>query len=192
MDSGESVKKIDDFNSGDRLDLRLLENSIHFLTGDIDETNILNCIKWITYENLDTRESKKLTLYINSEGGNLYQSFALIDVMNKSRHPITVIGLGVVMSSAFLIFAAGTKGERYAAKNCSFMIHQFHDTLVGKYHEHRSAMKESETCIDRMSEILEQATGLTRSKIRSKFLSPSDVYFNAEEMIELGIADHIL
>jgi ATP-dependent Clp protease protease subunit len=192
MEPGESVKKIEDFNSSDRLDLTLLENSIYFLTGEINEDNVLGCIKWIIFENIDVREKKKLTLYINSTGGDLYQAFALIDVMKKSHHPIAVIGLGSVMSSALLIFSAGTQGQRYASRNCSFMSHQYHDTVIGKYHEHKSSMKEGDRCINRMIEILEEATGLTRAKIRSKLLSASDTYFDADQIVELGIADHIL
>ena len=36
----QRVKKIDDFNAEDRIDIKLLENSIFFLTGEIEEENI--------------------------------------------------------------------------------------------------------------------------------------------------------
>lgn len=184
------MKKIDDFNAEDRVNLKLLENSVHFLQGEIDEETVGNCIKWITYENFDSRE-KVLTLYINSMGGDLYQAFALIDIMNQSNHPIRVIGIGSVMSAAFLIFAAGTNGQRYAAKNTSFMIHQYSDNLSGKHHDLKATMRDGELCNQKMVDILRTATGLAPSKIKSKLLPASDVYLSAEEVIELGIADHI-
>jgi len=92
------------------------------LYGEISEDNISECIKWIVYENLDTSKQKILTLYINSTGGNLYDAFALIDVMRSSTHQIRTIGIGAVMSAAFLIFAAGHQGERYAARNTSYIV----------------------------------------------------------------------
>jgi ATP-dependent Clp protease protease subunit len=192
MSTGAAVKKFDDFNADDRIEVKLLESSTHFLNGEIDEDNIIECIKWITYENLDRKDTKTLMLYINSTGGDLYSAFALIDVMRNSYHPIRVIGIGAVMSAAFMIFAAGTHGQRYAGRNASFMCHQYSDNLVGKHHDLKATMKDGETMNARMVQVLRDATGLAPSKIKSKLLPASDVYLTAEEVLELGIADHIL
>jgi ATP-dependent Clp protease protease subunit len=187
-----AAKKLEEFNAGDRIGLRLLENSVHFLTGEICEDNIYAAVEWIVYENLDTKEERLLTLYINSTGGDLYQAFALIDIMRNSQHPIRTIGLGAVMSAAFLIFSAGTKGERYATKNCSFMSHQYSDSTEGKHHDLKATMKEGENCNDKMVAILKEATGFPATKIKSKLLPASDVYLTAQEVLNLNIADHII
>jgi len=184
------TKKADDFNAEDRVNIKLLESNIHYLFGEIEESNISECIKWILYENLDAKE-KVLTLYINSTGGNLYEAFALIDVIRNSRHSVRTIALGSVMSAAFLIFAAGTKGERYAARNTSFMCHQFSETMSDKYHDLKATMKENDICNEKMVVILKEATGLAASVIKKKLLPPSDVYLTAEECVDLNVADHI-
>ena len=184
------TKKADDFNAEDRVNIKLLESNIHYLFGEIEESNISECIKWILYENLDAKE-KVLTLYINSTGGNLYEAFALIDVIRNSRHSVRTIALGSVMSAAFLIFAAGTKGERYAARNTSFMCHQFSETMSDKYHDLKATMKENDMCNEKMVVILKEATGLAASVIKKKLLPPSDVYLTAEECVDLNVADHI-
>jgi ATP-dependent Clp protease protease subunit len=186
------VKKIEDFNAEERVDIALLDKHVHFLVGEIEANNIYQCIKWITYENLDTKSEKILTLYINSTGGDLYEAFALIDIIQSSNHPIRVIGIGAVMSAAFLIFASGTRGQRYAAKNTSFMCHQFSESMSDKYHDLKATMKENDLCNQKMVEILRSATGLTPSKIKSKLLPASDVYLSADEVLEFGIADYIL
>lgn len=186
------MKKIDEFNAEDRIDLRLLENSIYYLTGEINEDTITPIIRWIMYENLEGRDDKTLTLYINSTGGDLYQAFALIDVMNQSRHTISTVSIGACMSAAFLIFSAGTKGWRFAAKNSSFMSHQFSENMDNKYHDLKATMKENDLCNQKMIDILREATGLAPSKIRSKLLPASDVYLTPNEVIELGIADKLM
>jgi ATP-dependent Clp protease protease subunit len=186
------VKKIDEFNAEDRIDLRLLENSVHYLTGEISEDSITPVIRWIMYENLEVRDGKNLTLYINSTGGDLYQAFALIDVIKQSRHTISTVALGACMSAAFLIFAAGSKGQRFASKNTSFMCHQFSESMDNKYHDLKATMKENDTCNQRMIDILKEATGLTPSKIKAKLLPASDVYLTSEETINLGIADKLM
>jgi ATP-dependent protease ClpP protease subunit len=96
------------------------------------------------------------------------------------------------MSAAFLIFSAGDKGQRYAARNTSFMCHQFTENTEGKYHDLKATMKENDICNDRMVGVLKEATGLAPSVIKKKLLPASDVYLTADEVIELGVADHIL
>jgi len=189
---GASVKKIEEFNAEDRIDLRLLENSVYYLTGEIDEDTVTPIVRWIMYENLEAKDDKTLTLYINSTGGDLYQAFALIDVMKQSRHTISTVAIGACMSAAFLIFSSGTKGWRFAARNTSFMCHQYSDNLSGKHHDLKATMKEGEIYNQRMIDLLREATGLAPSKIRSKLLPASDVYLTSEEAIELGIADKLM
>jgi ATP-dependent Clp protease protease subunit len=189
----QRVKKVDDFNAEDRIDLKLLENSVFFLTGEIDEENVGKCIKWLTYENLDTRAEKVLTLYVNSTGGDLYQALALIDVMTTSKYPIRTIGIGTVMSAAFLIVASGTKGERYLSQNTSCMCHQFAGGgSDAKFHDLKAEMKENEMLNINMTNVLVAATGNVPSYVKKRLLPPTDVYMTANEMIEHGAADYIL
>ena len=188
----QKVRKLEDFNAEDRIDLKLLENSTYFLNGEISEESAAACTKWLIYENLETSKEKMLTLYVNSTGGDLYQAFGLIDVMQASPHVVRCIGIGSVMSAAFLIFAAADKGHRYASKNTSFMCNQFSSGMDAKYHDLKAEMKETELLNDKMIDVLKEATGLAPSVIKKKLLPPSDVYLTAREVVDLGIADHIL
>lgn len=192
MSAGAQIlKKFDEFNAEDRVGVKLLEEHVFYLSSDIDNNTVDDCIKWIIYENLDRRENKVLTLYINSTGGDLYQAFALIDIIKNSHHPVRTIGIGAVMSAAFLILASGTQGERYAAKNCSFMIHQYHESLEGKHHDLKASMRDGELCNQKMIDILKDASGMTAAKVRSRLLPASDVYLTADEVVQYNIADHI-
>ena len=189
---GAAVKKIDEFNASDRIGIKLLENSVHFLTGEITEENVNECIKWIVFENLEAKE-KVLTLYVNSSGGDLYQAFALIDIMRNSKHVVRTVGIGSVMSAAFLIFTSGDQGERHLAANTGIMCHQFAGGgSDAKFHDLKAEMKENELLNKKMVEILKNATGLAPSRIKTKLLPASDVYLTAQEAIELGIADHLI
>jgi ATP-dependent Clp protease protease subunit len=179
-----------DVSANEKIGLGLLNSHVHFLFGEIDEENITDCIKWIVYENVTCGQNpKELTLYVNSIGGSLNDSFALIDVMKQSRCPIRVIGIGSIVSAAFLIFSSGTKGQRYIAKNTSNMCHQYTDSYEGKHHDIKSRYRESELTNTRMIDILKENTGLDTRTIKSKLLCPTDAWLTAEEMIELGVAD---
>lgn len=186
-------KKLEDFNAEDRIGLKLLESSVHFLLGEIDENNVNECIKWLVFENIDPKEDKVLTLYINSQGGDLYQAFGLIDMMKNSQLPIRTIGFGSVMSAAFLILTSGTKGERYIAPNTGIMCHQMSASEeMGKYHDIKATRKETDRLNKTMCDILKAATDLDGRTIKNKLLPPHDVYMTAHEMISLNAADHIL
>ena len=189
----DALKKIEEFNAEDRIDIKLLENSVFFLTGEIAEENIAKCIKWLTYENLDTKAEKVLTLYVNSTGGDLYQALALIDVMNTVEYTVRTIGIGTVMSAAFLIAASGSKGERYLAQNTSCMCHQFAGGGGdAKYHDLKAEMKENDMLNVSMTNVLVAATGKAPTYVKKRLLPPTDVYMTAHEMIEHGAADYIL
>ena len=185
---------IPDQDNSEKEPSRLLQEAgMYVFMAEVTDETIKPIIEWILVENHVVKKKKKeLLLMICSEGGSVEDAFALIDVMRNSYHPIRVIGVGAVMSAAFMIFAAGTHGQRYAGRNTSFMCHQYSDNLTGKHHDLKATMKDGETMNTRMVQVLKDATGLAPSKIKSKLLPASDVYLTAEEVLELGIADHIL
>lgn len=182
-----------DVSASEKISLGLLNNHIHFLTGEIDEDVIADCIKWIVYENVTCGSvPKTLTLYINSTGGLLNDSLGLIDIMRVSKCPIVTIGVGSICSAAFMIFSSGQKGKRYIAKNTSIMCHQYSDGIEGKHHDIKSRFKEIELTNARMINILKENTGLDTRTIKSKLLNATDVWLTAEELIELGVADEFI
>jgi ATP-dependent Clp endopeptidase proteolytic subunit ClpP len=186
-DTEQDITTLNEFN-----DAFIGSYNTHFLVGDVERENIDKAIRWIVHQNLQKSESKLLSLYINSDGGSLNDAFALIDIMRNSMYPIRTIGIGSVSSAAFLIFSAGTKGERFIGKNTSSMCHQFSDEVTGKYHDLKAAMKEHDNVNLRMANLLTEVSGLDMKTVKTKLLPTTDAYFTAEQMVEMGIADHIL
>lgn len=172
----------------DKVQERLLQEGIFFLMGDIDQESIQEAMEWIYYENL-TSKKNKLTLFINSGGGSLYDAFALIDVMRASRLPIDTVGIGSVMSAAFLIFVCGYK--RYIAPNASIMCHEYSDTVEGKHHDIMSAMDLAELCNSKMLDVLVEQCKMTNEEVAEKLLNPTDVYLTPNELLAIGGADAI-
>ena len=176
------MPKYDSWNSSDAVDRSLLDNDIHYLSGEITNENIGEAIKWIISANLIKKPKRTLELYVNTTGGDLYEMFALIDVMKNSYHNISTVGIGAVMSAGFMIFASGTKGYRWIGKNAGIMNHQ-----------HSDNMKENKNCEMRCMQILRESTGMTVQEVNTKFIkNPSDQYYTAKQLVDLGIADDIL
>ena len=64
--------------------------------------------------------------------------------------------------------------------------------MEDKYHDLKATMRENDLCNEKMVQILKDATGLAPSVIKKKLLPASDVYLTSQEVLDLGIADHIL
>ena len=178
----------------DQIEIHLLKSGKHFLYGDITEENTSRAAQWITYENLDEASwssKKPITLFINSPGGNLYDAFALIDAMKASHRPVATVGLGSVMSAAFLIFTAGAKRLRYIGPNCGIMCHEFSETIEGKHHDIKASLLEGNHCDQKMMNILKDATGLDEKIIKKRLLNETDQWLTPAEAIELKIADRL-
>jgi ATP-dependent Clp protease, protease subunit len=163
----------------------------HFFTGEVTGESVEKAIRWIMMGARNPSPEHPMKLYINSEGGNLIDAFALIDVMRTSPVPIATVGMGNLMSSAFMIFAAGAKGRRAIAKNTSIMIHQFNHDYAGKYHDMKAYSEEIDRINYRMVAELARTSNLNESEVSTKLLKPSDVWMSSEQLVQLGIADII-
>ena len=162
----------------------------HFLSGSIEPTNIEAASKWVLYAKFNKIE-KPLTLHINSEGGDLGDAIGLVDLMRGVGVNVRTLGYGNIMSAAFMIFAAGQKGYRAIGKNTTIMVHQFNDSLEGKYHDMRAYAKECDRYNKKMEQILSECSNLSVKDVRTKLLKPTDVWLSAEELVDYGIADII-
>ena len=163
----------------------------HFFTGEVTGESVEKAIRWIMMGAQNPSSTHPMKLYVNSEGGNLIDAFALIDVMRTSPVPVATVGMGNLMSSAFMIFTAGTKGKRAIGKNTSIMIHQFNHDYAGKYHDMKAYSEEIDRINYRMVAELARTGKLTEQEVGSKLLKPSDVWLSAEQLVELGFADII-
>lgn len=170
----------------------LLGHHTHFLTGEISYENTNRAIQWIVFEHTAADRPDHLTIYINSGGGDLYNAFALADIMKLSKIPVYTVGIGNIMSAAALIFACGAPGRRYIAKHTGIMMHEFSSDMEGKEHELKAGMVELGYCRARVNDLLTSHCGITEKKIKQKLLQPSDVWLTAEEAIKYRLADQIL
>tara|TARA_B110000503_G_scaffold130758_1_gene204505 strand:- start:6 stop:581 length:576 start_codon:yes stop_codon:yes gene_type:complete len=170
----------------------LADNGMYVLMGSIDSESVKPVVEWILHENFVSKKKRKeLLLMICSDGGDVQDAFALIDVMRSSVIPIKTVGLGMIASSGLLIFLAGNNGRRVLTPNTSILSHQFSWYNEGKAHELFATMKEFELTQVRMVNHYKECTGLTEEEIRNNLLPPHDVWLTAEDAKRLNICDEI-
>lgn len=101
---------------------RLLENRILFITGYISDELASDVVATMLY--LDCVEKKKISLYINSEGGDIRNVFMIYDMIKLISSPVETVCVGSAECESALLLAAGSKGMRLATKNSVVSLNQ--------------------------------------------------------------------
>ena len=193
---------INNIQPPDTPDLRTLN-----LYGDITEnkaSEIVSALLYLENTSLELRSddlgeesisAKGIELYISTNGGSALDMFSILDVLEmvkKRTCDISTYGIGKVMSAGVPILAAGTPGKRYVGRNCRIMLHSVVAGASGTIISMENELEEIKWIQQKYVETLASNTKMTKAKIRKLLKTQSDVYFSAEEAINLGIADEII
>lgn len=157
------------------------------LTGEISTEMFQLVESGISY--LESISSNKITLVINSGGGDVYEALAIVGRIKSSKCKIDTEGYGSVMSAATLILAAGYK--RKISKYAVFMYHEGSYEVSGKHSEVLADMKqkaeEERLWAMWMSELTnESAVYWSTSGVGI------DKYFTPEKLVSCGVVDKII
>ena len=165
------------------------------LSGDINEESIQKVIEDIIAINEeDDKRSVQckdwtripIQLFINSGGGNVYDGFALIDIMRQSKTPIHTITIGSAMSMAMMIFMAGHK--RYVGEYSTLMFHDISALVHDKTESIRARLGE----LNRLQAMICTVVA-TNSEVPPEVLiehlnKKEDWYIASDEALKLGLA----
>lgn len=133
---------------------------------------------------------KPVHLVINSEGGLIYEAFAIHDLMNSVSTPIYTYGIGTVWSAATLLLTAGEK--RYVYPNTWIMLHE---PLFGseelKAGDLRRDFEHNQVLCKQMYNLYSLYTDRRPEQI-AKDLEGRDLYMSAEEAVKYGLVDEVM
>ena len=171
--------------------LTLNQLGAYMFFDDVDADSAKSLCEFIIKSNYIFPKDQILTILINSGGGNAYDGFSIIDLMETSRLKIRTVGVGMIASMAGIISTAGTKGMRIMTKNAFIMTHQFSSYMEGKYHELIATRDHDDELHRRFVQHFLRNTKMTERQIKDIFLGPSDKWLTAKEALKYGICDKI-
>jgi ATP-dependent Clp endopeptidase proteolytic subunit ClpP len=139
-------------------------------------------------------EYKPIEMIISSYGGSAADMFSVYDTMREVRQrcDIETQGLGKIMSAAVLLLAAGTKGKRKIGKHCRVMIHGVISGQHGHISDLENEMEEAKWTQGQYVKALAEETNMTEKYIKKLIDKKVNIYLDAEEAVDLGIADIIV
>lgn len=168
---------------------RLLRDRIIFLGGQIEDTMANLIVAQLLF--LQSEDSKKeISLYINSPGGSVASTLAIVDTMKFIKPDVSTYCVGIAASGAALVLSAGTKGKRFILKNAEVMIHQPIGGAEGQATDIAITAKHILKTKENLNKMLAENTGQPLSKIENDV--ERDFFMSADEAKKYGIIDKIL
>jgi len=168
---------------------RLLKDRIIFLGGPIDDHVANLIIAQLLF--LESEDPKKdISLYINSPGGSVTATLAMLDTMSYIKPDVKTVCVGVAASGGAILLSAGEKGKRFALPNAEIMIHQPMGGTEGQASDIAITAKHILKVRENLNRILANHTGQSLAKIEKDV--DRDFFMSAEEAKKYGIIDEIL
>lgn len=141
------------------------------------------------FTELEKESRKGIIIKLNSLGGSVYEALAIVGRMKKSPCHVTVEGYGAVMSAATLILAAGDK--RKLSHLAWFMHHEASiEPDQSRTSELVALAKQLEREDKQWAKTMAEYTNKD-SRFWLKHGTHIDAYFDADELLKLGVIDEV-
>lgn len=138
-------------------------------------------------------EIDPIEIYINTDGGSVYDCLTLISYLeflkDRGYHIIT-INIGRAFSAGFLLSIIGD--ERKSLRYSRYMFHEVSGEVFGKHQTMRSDLDEFNAVSQIGIDIILKYTKIPMSTLNDIISKKEDRYFSPEDMLELGAIDEIL
>lgn len=168
---------------------RLLKEGVIFLGGPIDDGVANIIIAQLLF--LQSEDPKKdISLYINSPGGSVTSTLAIVDTMNHIKNDVSTYCVGIAASGAAIILCAGKKGKRFILPNAEVMIHQPLGGAEGQATDIAISAKHILKTKENLNRMLADYTGRPIAQIEKDV--ERDFFMSAEEAKKYGIVDEIV
>lgn len=169
---------------------KLSNNRVFFIYDYIDDKIATDICASLLLKDVESKD--KITLFINSEKGDIRAVFMIYDIIKSLRSPIETVCCGFAMGEVVLLLVSGTKGMRKATKNSIIVPGQLtHDE------SHYSNLTDAKSLLDRslqdnkdFMKAIAKATGKKTTTIIKDFERKQ--FMDAKQALKYGIIDEIL
>ncbi len=164
-----------------------------YLIGDIEKDSARSVIERL--RELASDNSRPITMYVNSAGGNVTDGLAIHDAI---RHlvskdiEVTIVVQGMAYSMGSIVLQAAGEGRRLAFPHSWIMIHEpakwagWQSTSAAAQHLDRLKQMQAQ-----IYEILARRSGKPLSKI-IRDTKRTDFYLDAKKALDYGLIDGII
>lgn len=136
---------------------------------------------------------KKITIYINTNGGSVYDGLVLCDIIEQLKTETEVIVLGYAYSMGSIILMSGKNNPNVTRKCYPFstaLIHGGSAYISGSSSQVKDYFKFNEKFEKRIADFIVSHTNLTEDDYAA--IERYEAYMDSDEMLEKGLVDEII
>ena len=160
-----------------------------YLSGVVNETvaQDVNC-EMLKLQRDDPLED--ITLIVDTYGGDMFASFAIVDMMELITCDIRTICIGKAFSAGQFIFSTGAKGKRFMSLHARLMLHNPVAGYMGSVPDIEVEVEEIQKSRDILVKHISSRSNLSPEEIKQ--LIQRNAYLDATQAIEMGFADAVI
>ncbi|BBY85217.1 ClpP family protease [Mycolicibacterium tokaiense] len=167
----------------------LLAERIVYLGTAIDSGVANALIAQLLHLEADNPE-QEISLYVNSEGGDLSAMLAVYDTMRFIKAPVATTCIGQAVAAGAVLLAAGTPGRRAVLPHSRIVLHQPAAQGRGTIPDLILQADEVVRVRGQLEYILARHTGRSAEQLRLD--TDRDRVFDAHGAVNYGLADLVL
>lgn len=136
---------------------------------------------------------KKITIYINTNGGSVYDGLVLCNIIEKLKTQTDVIVLGYAYSMGAIILMSGKNNPNVTRKCYPFstaLIHGGSTYVSGSSSQVKDYFKFNEHFEKRIADFIVSHTTLTEDDYA--VIERYEAYMDSDEMLEKGLVNEII
>ena len=136
---------------------------------------------------------KKITIYINTNGGSVYDGLILCDIIEHLKTETEVIVLGYAYSMGSIILMSGKNNPNVVRKCYPFstaLIHGGSAYISGSSSQVKDYFKFNEKFEKRIADFIVSHTNLSEDDYAA--IERYEAYMDSDEMLEKGLVDEII
>lgn len=137
--------------------------------------------------------NKKITIYLNTNGGSVYDGLSLCNIIERLKTPTDIIVLGYAYSMGSIILMSGKNNpnvKRYCYPFSTALIHGGSAYISGSSSQVKDYWKFNEKYEKRIADFIVSHTNLTEEDYAA--IERYEAYMDSDEMLEKGLVDEIL
>jgi ATP-dependent Clp protease protease subunit len=167
---------------------KLLKTRSVVVSGEINKDSADAFIKQLLV--LDSEGDGKITVFINSPGGDVDAGFAMFDTVRFIASPVVMVGCGLVASAASLLYVAVPRERRFAFPNSTYLIHQPMSGMKGVATDIQIHAAQLERLRTKLDHLIAEQTGKDISVVSKD--TERDHWMTSEEALSYGLVGHII
>lgn len=186
------TKELED-EEEDSSDILCIRNSVWFYA-DVNNRNVLKLLQKLNEANeyvaktmSPVDEHRRVYLYINSPGGEVFSGFSAMDHIWWNPVPVVTVVDGFVASAGTFLLLGGT--ERKAMRNSRILIHQLSAAFWGKYNDLLDEVKNSGELMKSVKDLYTEQTNMSRARVEE--ILQKELHMNATQALHYGFVDEV-